>query len=89
MDRDIPQRYQKLYRTAMAGRSQRAAIRSFCLECVAYQFDEVRACPDHGCPLHAYRLTGRKCPADANSPHGISPSRAGLQFGGQTAPKTV
>lgn len=59
---DIPDKFCKLYDRAMKGRSQSAAIRSFCLECVGYAQDEVHVCTDHGCPLFPYRITGRKVP---------------------------
>ena len=63
--RDIPPMFQKLYKRAKTGRSQQAAIRSFCLECVAYVLDEVKLCTDTGCPLYEYRLTGCKVPRAA------------------------
>ena len=56
MMRDIPKKFQALYRKAMTGKSRRAAIRSFCLECVGYQQAEVDRCPATACPLHPYRL---------------------------------
>ncbi len=59
---DIPEKFRKLYERAMKGRSQSAAIRSFCLECVGYVQDEVHECTDKGCPLYLYRVTGRKVP---------------------------
>lgn len=62
MTRVIPQKFQKLYHKAKTGRSQAAAIRSFCVECVGYVQEEVKACTDRGCPLYEYRLTGRKVP---------------------------
>ena len=68
MIRDIPQRFQKLYDRAKTGRSQSAAIRSFCLECVGYCQDEVKLCTDAGCPLYEYRITGRKAPQTESGP---------------------
>ena len=62
MIRDIPQRFEKLYRRAKTGRSQSAGIRSFCLECVGYETEEVKLCTDLDCPLFEYRLTGCKVP---------------------------
>lgn len=64
MRTDIPEKFRKLYARALNGRSQSAAIRSFCLECVGYLQDEVKLCTDTDCPLFPYRLTGRKVPAD-------------------------
>lgn len=65
---DIPDKLRKLYARAMNGRSQSAAIRSFCLECVGYVQEEVHLCTDHGCPLYPYRITGRKAPLEAGRP---------------------
>lgn len=56
MKRDIPKKFQALYRKALTGKSRRAAIRSFCLECVGYQQAEVDRCPAIACPLHPFRL---------------------------------
>jgi len=74
-DRHIPTAFRKLYDRAKGGRSQSAAIRSFCLECVGYDREEVKVCTDLGCPLYEYRLTGRKRPLEAGTAHGTSPSR--------------
>ncbi|MDI9432344.1 MAG: hypothetical protein QM570_11550 [Planctomycetota bacterium] len=84
-DRDVPRRFQKLYRRAMTGRSQSAAIRSFCLECMAYVADEIRDCTDTGCPLFAYRLTGRKVPKTIETTHSIAPTRKRVRETGQLA----
>ena len=53
--RDIPRKYQKLYSRATSGKSRKAAIRMFCLECVGYSEYEVSVCTDADCPLYAYR----------------------------------
>jgi len=58
MERDIPKKYRKLYQKAVSGRSRKAAIRSFCLECVGYIEKEVPICTDGACPLYKYRLKG-------------------------------
>jgi hypothetical protein len=55
--RNMPSSYQATYRTAMRGRSMKAAIKSFCLECVGYQREEIKVCTDTGCPLFPYRPT--------------------------------
>jgi hypothetical protein len=76
--RDIPQKFEKLYRRAKGGRSQSAAIRSFCLECVGYVLEEVKLCTDAGCPLYEYRMTGCKVPKSADSTqtaHRIAPGQ--------------
>ena len=51
----MPKSYRSNYKKAMRGRSQKAAISSFCLECVGYQREEVKLCTDLGCPLYPYR----------------------------------
>jgi hypothetical protein len=55
MVRDIPLKYRKQYQRAMSGKSRKAAMDSFCAECVAYDPKEVRLCTDKGCPLFPYR----------------------------------
>ncbi len=71
---DIPEKFRKLYQRAMKGRSQSAAIRSFCLECVGYVQEEVHLCSDQDCPLFPYRISGRKVPANPNTP--LNPPKA-------------
>ena len=53
----MPQTMRNTYQKAMRGRSQKAAIASFCFECVGYARAEVRLCTDLGCPLYPYRPT--------------------------------
>lgn len=78
--RDIPQKCRKAYDRAMTGRSQSAAIRSFCLECVGYDREEVKACTDPACPLYAYRITGRKVPPNGTTPpHRAPATRFGVR----------
>jgi len=55
-ERQVPKSCQETYNKRAT--SRKAAIRSFCLECMAYARDEVRQCSDHGCPLFAFRLRG-------------------------------
>jgi hypothetical protein len=43
------------YKRAMRGRSMKAAIKAFCLECVCWQKEEVRRCTALACPLYPYR----------------------------------
>ena len=46
---------------AVEGRSLRACVNAFCLECVCWQSNEVRMCTDQACPLYAvrpYRCSG-------------------------------
>ena len=43
------------YKKAMRGRSMKAAIKAFCLECVCWQKEVVRLCTSFACPLYPYR----------------------------------
>jgi len=51
----MPGSYRGNYRTAMRGRSMKAAIKAQCLECVGWVRKEVEACTDSGCPLFLFR----------------------------------
>ena len=51
----IPRSYRAIYDKAASGRSLRAAINSFCLECCHFQIEEIRNCTDLGCALFAAR----------------------------------
>jgi hypothetical protein len=64
MDRDeqiaerlhqMPPKYRPAYRRAVKGKSLRAAVNAFCLECCGWQSSEVTRCTDPGCPLYAVR----------------------------------
>jgi len=52
---DMPKQYHKLYKKAMRGKSLRSAARAFCLECMAWQREEIKICTDLGCPFYPYR----------------------------------
>lgn len=52
---DMPRVYRGIYDKAMTGKSLRAAVNAFCLECVMWQREEVRLCPSTPCPLWLYR----------------------------------
>ena len=52
---DMPRQVRKVYDIAMTGRSLRAAVNSQCIECMGYQFKEVRLCVSPQCPLFPYR----------------------------------
>lgn len=52
---DIPKVYRGIYDKALTGKSLRAAVNAFCLECVCWQREEVRLCPSTPCPLWLYR----------------------------------
>ena len=51
----IPSVYRRVYDRAAAGKSLRAAVNSFCLECCGWQKVEVRDCTSLACPLFAVR----------------------------------
>ncbi|MBL7186679.1 MAG: hypothetical protein ISS70_10175 [Phycisphaerae bacterium] len=51
----MPQTCRGVYRKAVSGKSLRAAVNAFCLECVGYQRIEIHLCTDLGCPLFAQR----------------------------------
>lgn len=51
----MPRSYRACYDKAVSGKSLRAAINSFCLECVCWQTIEIRLCTDKACPLWKVR----------------------------------
>lgn len=51
----IPQIYRANYDKAMTGKSPKAAMKAFCLECVVWQREEVKKCTSPTCPLYPYR----------------------------------
>lgn len=53
--RQMPDIHLANYKKAMMGKSMKAAIKAFCLECIQWQKEEVRLCTDLGCPLYPYR----------------------------------
>jgi len=48
--------YEKLKERALKGRSRKAAIKAFCLECCGFNRKEVELCQSPDCPLYPYRL---------------------------------
>lgn len=53
---DMPNSARRGYLRAVQGQaSPRAAIKSFCLECVGWDRDGVRLCTAPACPLYCYR----------------------------------
>jgi hypothetical protein len=52
---DMPKVYRATYDKAMTGKSLKAASKSFCLECMMWQREEVRLCTSFACPLWLYR----------------------------------
>jgi hypothetical protein len=55
MREGIPRMYQGIYNRAMSGKSRKAAMHAFCLECVCWERNEVALCTDKDCPLFPYR----------------------------------
>ncbi len=51
----IPRAYRGIYQRATEGKSLRAAINAFCLQCCAYQRKEVTLCTALSCALWAVR----------------------------------
>jgi hypothetical protein len=57
--KQMPKLYRAIYKKAMAGKSRKAAMHSFCLECCGWQIKEVYLCTDEGCSLYPYRPESR------------------------------
>jgi len=53
----MPKTYRASYNKAMAGKSRRAAMQSFCYECMGWVLGETTKCTDTTCPLYPYRPT--------------------------------
>lgn len=51
----MPEIHRANYDKAIQGRSMKAAVKAFCLECVCWQKEEVRKCTSLSCPLFSYR----------------------------------
>jgi len=51
----MPKIHRANYDKAMGGKSMKAAIKAFCLECVGWEKEEVRLCTGLACPLWPYR----------------------------------
>ena len=73
----IPKLYRPVYDRAVGGKSRKAAIYAFCLECVCWQREEVLLCTALACPLYAVRpyqtlrkraKTGRAAAQNAKTP---------------------
>ena len=56
---EMPRSLRACYDKAVSGRSRKAAMRAFCLECCGYEIREVFLCTDLGCPLYPYRPRSR------------------------------
>jgi len=56
--KQIPKHHKEKYEKAMEGRSLRAGVNAFCLECIGYASSfasDIRNCTDLACPLYPYR----------------------------------
>jgi hypothetical protein len=52
----IPARYRPVFLRVWKGKSRKAAIRAFCLECIGYEAAaEIARCSAPACPLWPYR----------------------------------
>jgi len=56
---EMPRSHRACYDRAVSGKSRKAAMRAFCLECCGYEIREVFLCTDLGCPLYPYRPRSR------------------------------
>ncbi len=62
--KDMPVAYRGVYKKAVSHKSMRAAVNSFCLECVMYVRKEVSVCSDLACPLYSYRPYQKRAGGD-------------------------
>ena len=52
---EMPRKYRKMARNAMAGLSRVCAIQLHCLKCCQWKREDVRNCTDNQCFLFSYR----------------------------------
>jgi hypothetical protein len=52
---EMPKIYRGIFDRAISGKSLRAAVNSYCIQCTGDRRVEVRLCPDYACTLWAYR----------------------------------
>jgi hypothetical protein len=52
---EMPSNCRGIYDRAMSGKSRKAAMKVFCLQCVGYVRTEVTKCTSPQCPLFPYR----------------------------------
>ena len=55
----MPRLYRAKYDAAVGGKSRKAAMHAFCLECCGWQIKEVFLCTGLACPLYPYRPHSR------------------------------
>jgi hypothetical protein len=56
---EMPRRFRDSYDRAMSGKSRKAAMYSFCIECCGWEIREVHLCTSPECPLFPYRPRSR------------------------------
>jgi hypothetical protein len=79
MRREVPKKYRGLYERAMKGKSRKAAMHAFCLECCYWQIREVQLCSDDDCPLFPFRPQSRNAPRRSNArTNGVESMRQGV-----------
>lgn len=77
----IPNLYRAIYDRAITGKSRKAAMHAFCLECCGWQIKEVFLCTSPQCPLYPYRPKSR---ASQGAPESVSeePDKQNLVYEG-------
>ncbi|MFX0194683.1 MAG: hypothetical protein ACFFCW_01075, partial [Candidatus Hodarchaeota archaeon] len=70
----IPKLYRGIYDKAIQGKSRKAAMHAFCLECCGYQIREVFLCTDLACSLYPYRPRSRVSPVASESERELAES---------------
>jgi len=65
---DMPKLYRGIYDKTVSGKSRKAAMHAFCLECCGWVIKEVHLCTDLRCPLYPYRPRSRVSPV---APQGL------------------
>lgn len=73
----MPRVYRGIYEKAVSGKSRKAAMHAFCLECMGWQIGEVYRCTDCACPLFPYRPHSRSSQgAPEDNAKGVETSNA-------------
>jgi len=75
----MPSSYRGIYKRAMTGKSRKASMQAFCLECMGWLRVEVARCTAPACPLYPYR------PAYADQDAATDAATAALAAPGATS----
>jgi len=51
----IPKKYRQIYEKAMQGKSRKAGIDAFCLECLGWKRKDIEGCSSTACSLYHFR----------------------------------